>query len=59
MDRARRRATRIRIKLGGRADMPEFIPPRPKGMWHSTYGRFKPRDRKGVCHTWDIGRAGL
>ena len=39
MDRARRRAGKIRIKLGGRADMPEFIPPKPKGLWHSTYER--------------------
>ena len=39
MDRARRRAGKIRIKLGGRSDMPEFNPPKPKGMWHSTYNR--------------------
>ena len=40
MDRARRRAAKIRIRLGGRADM-EFIPSRPKGMWHSTYERLR------------------
>ena len=35
------------MKLGGRADLPEFIPPRPKGMWHSTYERL--RDKSVVA----------
>ena len=39
MDRARRRAGKIRIRLGGRSDLPEFNPSKPKGMWHSTYER--------------------
>ena len=41
MDRARRRATRIRMRLGGMSDLPEFIPPRPRGMWHSTCDRLR------------------
>lgn len=49
LDRAVRRASKIRRRLDGDPNTAADFPPRPKGMWKSTYERLRRRAYEGEC----------
>lgn len=53
-DRTRRTAEKIRVRLGGTADLDEPFPEKPKGMHWKTYQRLRERGERLEAQ-WDVG----
>ncbi|WP_425418446.1 hypothetical protein [Oricola indica] len=56
LDRLRRKAEKIRTKLGGVADLEEPYPEKPKGMHWQTYNKLRERGERLEAQ-WDAGLA--